>query len=106
MLKIDSLAIKSIKIIPSKFLADEKFIDKLVVTAIMEELYTKHNILTTFKDNTEVILCVEPSIISTKEDIIYFTKCLDKVLNKNIVLLVSNLLKNKIKNNNLFLHKP
>jgi len=106
VLKIDSLAIKSIKIMPSKFLADEKFIDKLVITAIMEELYTKHNILTTFKDNTEVILCVEPSIISTKEDIIYFTKCLDQVLNKNIVLLVSNLLKNKIKNNNLFLHKP
>ncbi len=103
---IDSIAIKSIKIIPSKFLLDEKFIDKLVVIAIMEELYTKHNILTTFKDNTEVILCIEPSIISTKENIIYFAKCLDKVLNKNIVFLVSNLFKNKIKNSNLFLHKP
>ena len=43
----------------------------------MEELYSKYNILTTFKDNKNITLSVEPPLVATK-NIDYFVKSLVK----------------------------
>ena len=65
--------------------------------------HPKYNILTTFKDNINVTLCVEPSLVTTKDNIDHFIKSLDSILKNNIYTLVLNLIKNKIMNNYLFL---
>lgn len=100
---IDIPILKISKFLPSYFLKDKLFIKKLVVVSIMEELYKKYNILTTFKDNINVTLCVEPSLVTTKDNIDHFIKSLDSILKNNIYTLVLNLIKNKIMNNYLFL---
>ena len=53
-----------IKLIPIKFIQDPLFLDKIVVTSVMEEYFSKKNILTSFTSNMDVILNISPSINS------------------------------------------
>ena len=53
---------KIIKLIPIRFIQDPLFLDKIVVTSIMEEYYVKKNILTSFTSNGDVILNFSPPI--------------------------------------------
>ena len=62
----------------------------------MEELYSKYNILTTFKDNKNITLSVEPPLVATQKNIDYFIKSLGKILDGNISKLVFKIIKNKI----------
>ena len=54
---IDLNFFKLFKIIPNSFFKNKLFLKKLIVVSIMEELYSKYNILTTFKDNKNITLC-------------------------------------------------
>ena len=53
---------KIIKLIPIRFIQDPLFLDKIVVTSIMEEYYVRKNILTSFTSNGDVILNFSPPI--------------------------------------------
>lgn len=64
--KFNSLK-KIIKLIPIKFIQDPLFLDKIVVTSIMEEYFSKKNIITSFTSNMDVILNISPSINSDKK---------------------------------------
>ncbi len=99
---IDLNFFKLLKIIPNSFFKNKLFLQKLIVVSIMEELYSKYNILTTFKDNKNITLSVEPPLVATKKNIDYFVKSLGKILDGNISKLVFKIIKNKIINGYLF----
>ena len=58
---------KMIKLIPIKFIQDPLFLDKVVVTSIMEEYFSKKNTITSFTSNMDVILNISPAINSDKK---------------------------------------
>ena len=58
---------KIIKLIPIKFIQDPLFLDKLVVTSIMEEYFVRKNTLTAFTSNIDVILNFSPPINCEKK---------------------------------------
>ena len=53
--------------IPINFFRDELFLDKLVVTSVMEEYFCKKKTITSFTSNREVILNFSPPINSEKK---------------------------------------
>ena len=95
---IDLNFFKLFKIIPNSFFKNKLFLKKLIVVSIMEELYSKYNILTTFKDNKNITLCVEPTLVTSKKNVDYFIKSLSKILDGSISKLVFKIIKNKIIN--------
>tara|TARA_B110001452_G_C14980627_1_gene342795 strand:- start:11 stop:256 length:246 start_codon:yes stop_codon:yes gene_type:complete len=62
------------KLMKFSVLKDPKFLDKLLASALLDELFKKYGILSTLKFNQEVILCVEPSLIVTNKELDYFIK--------------------------------
>ena len=87
--------------IPLQVINDKSsFLRKITATAISAELYEKYNILTAINDSKfSDHLCVSPSLIISDENIEYFFKSLDEVLQKNINLkflpVILNFLKSK-----------
>ncbi len=87
---------KITKIIPISFFQDVMFLDKLVVTSVMEEYFSKKNTITAFTSNRSVILNFSPPINSDKkliekkidefEDVIKYgvEKLIIKFIKKNI----------------------
>lgn len=71
-----------------------KFINKVHVGSIIDELYREHNILTYFTDNKRVCLAVSPSNIATIDDVKYFIETLDNVLSQNQTKLILKFVKN------------
>ena len=67
------------KLLPISVLKDPKFLDKLLVSALLDELYSKYKILATIKFNQEVIFCIEPSLIITKKEMVYCIKSLNQL---------------------------
>jgi putrescine aminotransferase len=58
---------KMIKLIPVTFFQDQLFLDKLLVTSVMEEYFYKKNAITSFTSNKQVILNFSPPINSDKK---------------------------------------
>ena len=58
---------KFIKLIPIKFIQDPLFLDKLIVTSIMEEYFVQKKIITAFSSNMDVILLISPPINCDKK---------------------------------------
>ena len=81
--------------IPMEFLKDDTSIKKIIVASIIYELYNSHNILTFYGSNYDIPLKVAPSIMANKNDIDYFEKSLDQVLDKGLLKLVSNFVSQK-----------
>ena len=73
---------------------DKKFFKKLYVGALIDHLYSEHNILTYFTDNKKVCLAISPSLITSEKDINYLFDSLDKTFDKNQFLLVNTFIKN------------
>ena len=96
---ISNIILKSLS---NKLINDNKFYEKLFVTAVMEKLYSSYNILTTFKFSKGIYLSIEPSLIVSIKDIDYFFESLEKVLNTNKNTLFIKILKNKFVNKFLF----
>ena len=84
-----------LKMIPMEFLKDDTSIKKIIVASIIYELYNSHNILTFYGSNYDIPLKVAPSIMANKNDIDYFEKSLDQVLDKGLLKLVSNFVSQK-----------
>jgi putrescine aminotransferase len=85
-----------LKLIPSKFFSDKLFLDKLVVTSLIEHLYSRHNILCIFTANQEVYLWISPSLIVTKKEIDIFFTSLESSLNYGIPKMVLSFIKKQI----------
>ena len=93
-----NLPIKKIqKLLPISVLKDEKFLDKLLASALLDELYRKYKILGTLKFNKEVILCLEPSLIVTDEEISKCLKSIKKLLDQNFDKIILKFLIRSLK---------
>ena len=78
------LPIKKIqKILPISVLKDKKFLDKLLASALLDELYSKYRILATIKFNQEVIFCIEPNLVISKKELNYSISSIEKLFEKN-----------------------
>jgi len=86
---------KILSFIPSKMTKDNRFIDKLVVSSVIDSLYSEHNILTSLGQNEEICLWISPPIIVNQEEIDYFFSSLDKVLEKGFTNIISSFVKKK-----------
>ena len=51
------------------FCIKDKILDKLLASALLDELYDKYKILATIKFNKEVILCLEPNLTITDKEL-------------------------------------
>ena len=69
-------------------LKDKKFLDKLLASALLDELFQKYGILATLKFNQEVILCIEPSLIVEEKDLNYCIKSFSNLLKQDFKKLV------------------
>ena len=86
---------KILSFIPSKMTKDNRFIDKLVVSSVIDSLYSEHNILTSLGQNEEICLWISPPIIVNQEEIDYFFSSLDKVLEKGFTNIILSFVKKK-----------
>jgi len=86
---------KILSLFPSEITKDNRFIDKLVVSSVIDSLYTEHNILASLGQNKEICLWISPPIIVNEEEIEYFFSCLDKVMNKGLINIISSFVKKK-----------
>tara|TARA_B100000579_G_scaffold268694_1_gene221742 strand:- start:969 stop:2384 length:1416 start_codon:yes stop_codon:yes gene_type:complete len=86
---------KIISIIPSELTKDERFINKLITSSVINSLYTDYNILTSLGQNKEICLWISPSLIVNEEEIKYFFDSLDKTLNYGIIKLITKFIKNR-----------
>ena len=69
-------------------LKDKKFLDKLLASALLDELFLKYGILATLKFNQEVILCIEPSLIVEEKDLNYCINSFSNLLKQDFKKLV------------------
>lgn len=88
-----------VSLIPSSITKDNRFIDKLIISSIIDTLYREHNILTSLGQNKEICLWISPPIIVNEEEIDYFFSSLDKVLEKGLMNIISGFIKNKFLRN-------
>ena len=76
------------KLMKFSVLKDPKFLDKLLASALLDELFKKYGILATLKFNQEVILCVEPSLIVTNKELDYCIKSVKDLLKQDFKKLL------------------
>jgi putrescine aminotransferase len=94
------LPIKKIqKLLPFSVLKDQKFLDKLLASALLDELYRKYKILGTLKFNREVIFCLEPSLIVNDKEISKCLSSIEKLFNENFNKIILKFLIRSIKIN-------
>ena len=77
-------------------LKDKKFLDKLLASALLDELFFKYGILATLKFNQEVIICVEPSLVVQNKELDYYIKSINHLFSRNFDKILLNFLKNTI----------
>ena len=95
--KVNTLNIeKLLKIVPIELTKDPRFIEKLYVSAIINDLYISHNILSYAGFNSDIKLFISPPVIISEKDIDYFTEAMIKTLNKQPIILITNFVKNYI----------
>ena len=85
-----------IKLIPIKFIQDPLFLDKIVVTSVMEEYFSQKNILTSFTSNMDVILNISPSINSDKKIVEKKIDDFEDVIKNGIEKLVLKFIKKNL----------
>ena len=90
---------KIISVLPVKLIQDERFLNKLVTSSVISNLYSEFNILSSLGQNKEICLWISPSIIVEEKQINYFFESLSKTLDHGLVSLISKFIKTKFKNN-------
>tara|TARA_B110001452_G_C15213720_1_gene420954 strand:- start:45 stop:1463 length:1419 start_codon:yes stop_codon:yes gene_type:complete len=89
---------KLISVIPSDITKDERFINKLITSSVISNLYTEFNILASLGQNKDICLWISPPLIVTEDEVNYFFDCLDKTLNHGFLKLITIFLKKKLFN--------
>ncbi len=85
---------KLLKILPLEITKDPRFVEKLYVSAIINELYTKYKILSYAGFNKDIKLFISPPLIIENSDIDYFVDAFENVLDKQPLILIINFVKN------------
>ena len=87
---------KLTKLIPFEFIQDPLFFDKLVVTSVMEEYFSKKNVLTAFTSNIDVILNISPPINSDKKIVEKKIDELEDIIKNGVEKLVLRFIKKNL----------
>ncbi len=87
---------KLVKFIPVSFFQDDLFLDKLIVTSIMEEYFSKKRVITGFTSNRDVILNFSPPINCDKKLIENNIDAFEDVIKQGIEKLVFKFVKKNI----------
>ena len=85
---------KLLKILPLEITKDPRFVEKLYVSAIINELYTKYKILTYAGFNKDIKLFISPPLVIENSDIDYFVDAFENILDKQPLILIINFVKN------------
>ena len=85
-----------INILPGELFKDPRFLEKLILSSIIDDLYEDSKILTFTSLGRDLHLIISPPLIITREEIDYFINALDKTLAKGIPSLVGKFCKNKL----------
>ena len=85
---------KLLKILPLEITKDPRFVEKLYVSAIINELYTKYKILTYAGFNKDIKLFISPPLVIENSDIDYFVDAFEDILDKQPLILIINFVKN------------
>ena len=89
---------KIVSLIPLELTKDERFISKLVTSAVISNLYSEFKILASLGQNKEICLWVSPPVIIDENQVNYFFDSLDKTLNYGFIKLISKFVKKKFNN--------
>ncbi|MEH6471721.1 MAG: aminotransferase class III-fold pyridoxal phosphate-dependent enzyme [Halopseudomonas sp.] len=84
------------RVLPIKLLQDEKFIQKLITAAVINELYDAHNLLTFHADNREILLLLSPPLVATKTEVELALTALAQVLGQGLLALCLKFVKSKL----------
>ena len=87
---------KIIKYIPIKFIQDPLFLDKIVVTSIMEEYFSQKKVITAFSSNIDVILLISPPINSSEKIINQKIDELELIIKNGVEKLVLKFIKKNL----------
>ena len=85
---------KLLKIIPIEITKDPRFVEKLYISAIINDLYENYNILSYAGFNKEIKLFLSPPVIITEKEIDFIIKALTETLEKQPITLMINFVKN------------
>ena len=87
---------QAINILPGELFKDPRFLEKLILSSIIDDLYEDSRVLTFTSLGRDLHLIISPPLIVTKDEIEYFINALDKTLSKGIPNLVGKFCKNKL----------
>ncbi len=87
---------QAINILPGELFKDPRFLEKLILSSIIDDLYEDSRVLTFTSLGRDLHLIISPPLIIKKEEIDYFINALDKTLSKGIPKLVGKFCKNKL----------
>lgn len=85
---------KLLKIVPIEITKDPRFVEKLYVSAIINDLYENYSILSYAGFNKEIKLFLSPPIIISEKEIDFLIDALTKTLEKQPITLMINFVKN------------
>lgn len=85
---------KTIQSLNMGIFSDSNFLNKLIVSAVIEEMYTNHNYLLYFGSNYRIPLKISTPINIELSEIDMFFKSLDEVLTKGVNSLILKFSKN------------
>ena len=87
---------KILTLLPINLTKDERFINKLITSAVISNLYSEFKILSSLGQNKDICLWISPPLIVKDEEINYFFKSLESTISLGFPRLISNFLKKKI----------
>ncbi len=87
---------KAANFLPGELFRDPRFVEKLILSSIINDLYENSQILTFTSLGRDLHLIISPPLIVNDDQIQYFVSSLDKTLSKGIMRLVSSFAKNKL----------
>ena len=80
------------KLIKFSILKDEKFIDKILASMILDKLYDQFGILATIKYNREVLLCFEPPLTIDDKSMEKCLSAIDVIIKLNLSIELAKFL--------------
>ena len=85
---------KLLPILPLEITRDPRFLEKLYVSAIINELYREFKILTYAGFNKDIKLFFSPPVIIDRGEIDYAVNSIEKTIDKPPIILIINFVKN------------
>ncbi|WP_426417196.1 aspartate aminotransferase family protein [Aestuariirhabdus sp. LZHN29] len=85
-----------IRLLPLSVANDERFLQKLITAAVIQELYQQHDILTYYADNREILLMAAPSLVISEEQLERYLSALDTTLAQSLSLLCLRFVQSKL----------